>query len=456
MGQQVIQTALGAADDAPIAGAKINANFNDLYSAGLAFDASARTLANSASVGATNAVTVATTAQTTANAATTNDQADQRLFESYLFNGPFVFHQDGSNDDAPALNYAINQIGSDGKFHSVRLPSGMKTILLNSNNSTFASSTLCTHGAMIQIPFNVGLDLNHCTLNAGNNTSVFGGSLCSAMILMFPNPASNGVINDYGGSYGYCQVVNLENGRLSSTTNFSGGFGTAALVIDNPNAGSATGGGSRFTIQNMFFDQCGHNMVALGNSTYLGRFLNCEFFGWFKGVTLAGAGYAIYNPTGTSNVDEHTRITDCEFYNGGVCLGSAAEELTLHGDSFDYNRMAIQLLGGAVGFPHAITGTCNHIELGLQNTHYDATAYYVDMGAQGAWNVNLFGGMVYVNPAAPWNTGNTITAIFNSGTAGVAAPFGMALLWINRTLNGATYYNAGATTHLVVDGVNVI
>ena len=336
--------------------------------------------------------------------------SDQRTFETYLSQYGATFN--GSSDDAPAIQSAVNALAADNKDHNITFPSGNLTAAIKSNTATIygLNTGAGTDAAGIAVPSNVSIDFNQCTLA--------GAGLSGAVIAFTGNSA-------FANSYGRNRI-NYRNGIFTATA------GCNSLVVIRNSAGDA--GPAREVFSNMFFTAgTSQHLVLVGENTYVCTFRECDFRG--------GALDQFARVGSLTNEGELYRFVSSSFFNcqtaSAIALKLDNMDTVFAGCSFDYNAQHFQM-NAAVA---TLLGC--HVEFNKIAAYYPASnGYQVQFtsGFSSSWM--MYGGKIQVGGGS----GNTLAGIFDPSTKGDAAPFGIVLNQVQRNLNGLTLNNASGTT----------
>lgn len=341
---------------------------------------------------------------------TTLSGADQRNFESYLNINGATFN--GTSDDAPAIQAAINSIAADNKDHFLTFPSGGLTAAIKSNTSTIygLNTGSGTDAAGIAVPSNVSINFNGATL---------AGSGLSGSVIAFTGNAA------FANSYGRDRI-RYSQGTITATS------GCNALVTIRNSA--ADTGPAREIFTNMFFTAgTAQHLVLVGENTYICNFRECDFRG--------GAQDQFARIGSLTNQGELYRFTNSTFFNcqtaNSIAIKLDNMDTIFSGCSFDFNAQHFQL-NSAIA---TLVGC--HIEQNALATYYPASnGYQVVLTPGFSSSLMMYGGKIQVGGGS----GNTLAGIFNTNTKGDGAPFGIVLNQVQRVLNSIPLNNAAETT----------
>lgn len=355
---------------------------------------------------------------------------DQANFEQQLSAKGAVFN--GTSDDAPAIQAALNSIGADNKFHNVVLPSGGLSATIGSvNTCTYADAISGSPpNCGIQIPSNVGVDFNftQLTVNAAGLAAI-GTAGCAIALV-----GNSGITNAYP-----IHMLKWQRGIISG-----GGVGFA-LIMGNS---IADRGPDRSTWENMRFTGALAG-IDIGKTTYAIKFLNCNIG--------ASPGTASLNPLihiNSTLSGEAITLTGCTLQadtQGQTVCGIqqiTQSDVFCFGCSFDFLACAVQQNSTA-------PLSCNlfgcHLELqqaGLAyNGQFGSLGYLQINGNAAPQAINMYGGTIQVDAGG---TGTNIPYICNPATTTAGAPYGITLDRVQRTLqSGTVINNAGATGRFV-------
>lgn len=343
-------------------------------------------------------------------APTLSSSADQIAFELYLSVNGATFN--GSSDDAAAIQSAINALAADNKDHNVTFPAGGLTAAIKSNTATIygLNTGSGTDAAGIAIPSNVSVDFNQCTLS--------GSGLSGSVVAFVGN-------TNFANSYGRCRI-NYKNLILTAAS------GCNSLAVIRNSAGDT--GPAREIFSNIFLTAgSAQHLVLTGENTYICTFRECDFRG--------GAQDQFARIGSLTNQGELYRFASCSFFNCQAANAIAVKldnmDAEFSGCSFDYNAQHFQL-NSAIA---TLLGC--HIEQNANAAYYPASnGYQVVLTSGFSSSLMMYGGKILVGGGS----GNALAGIFNTNTKGDAAPFGIVLNQVQRTLNAIPLNNAAATT----------
>lgn len=347
----------------------------------------------------------------------------QREFERLLSIGGAVFN--GTSDDGPGIQYALDNISADGKFKRIGFPdSGLESAINSANGSMNAAGIF---GGIV-IPTTVSMDFNGATIKStGINGSTF---------LIGVKGKAGSIDPPRGNLKTVIKNADLiaENVSIGGVLYMDGQADTSAaalLTYKNLNMrGSSSQGG----------------LVGYGGNGYLNRFYDCGF------STVSPGAAAFQGPMFGSNAGECFNFTSCVFYN---CVAGAGPVIYLNtsssgidynffGCSFDYNNLR-QLVGFAAQFTTMRVSLYGcHIE-DAQKSSSPHPMFVIPAGSPNA-AINMFGGEIDLFSVG---TGTSPSYLMDAGATGASAPNGITLDRVARRIASIPLANAAATGRFV-------
>lgn len=357
--------------------------------------------------------------------------ADQLAFERALSANGASFN--GTSDDAPAIQAAINAIGNDAKLHFVSLPgNGLTGVIGSVNTCSFADPVYSPQpNAGLILPCNVVLDLRGGSLSVNSA----GASAIGA----------NGVALQIAGSTHLSaglQVLQLTSVRTGNGTIDGGGVGYVLWMADNTDArGPAYLSLVGLNAQNASY------ALKLGSNTYLNAFYDCRFAGSVNDVqcfanTNGGECFSFYHCTFDNENSSNSGAI-------GLNITGGFTDVFCYGCSFDFLGQAVYVNAGSGAVCSADLIGC-HFEFNKAQTNWNGSSSYLQVagvaGAQLA--INLHGGTIQQDGGG---SGTQLPFICDAGTAGLSAPSGISLDRVKRTLQGGTALSNPSETSRFVD-----
>jgi hypothetical protein len=356
--------------------------------------------------------------------------SDQLAFERLLSVNGAVFN--GTTDDAPAVQAAIDTLGSDNKLHGVALPPGLTQLTIGSVNTCSyidqisSGSNLSNSNIGIVIPSNVALDLSKNTVQVSAAGATAIGSTGAAVAIGGNSSITNSQdmhLQQYG------------NGLIRAN-----GVKWALYIGNNV----ADHGPARIVFKRLRVKN-GLNGIGVEKNTYILKHYDCYF------SCTSGADYLI--TAASFNTGEAMAFFGCTFdsesaASDGLEIG-AQSDVYLYGCSFDYLRRAIDLNGSGAIIKVNAYGC--HFEFYSTNPAWSSSTGYCQVSsASGASQaINLFGGQFYQSTNGLGGT--QLPYCFRPGNTGATAPYGITLDRVDRTLRSGTVINNASDTGRFVD-----
>ena len=349
---------------------------------------------------------------------------DQLVFERALSSNGATFN--GTADDAPALQASLNSLGADNKLHKVSLESGaLQGVIGSVNTCPYASSVGATNCGL-QIPANVALDFNLATLTV----SAVGG------VAIGSNGAAVAIVGNSGLSNSFSLVpITYKDGFIVGVSSIS-----YALLLRNT---AADTGPARTTFNRMTITGS-YNGVWSESNSYLVTFNRCRLkSNGGNSFHMAGSG-----TNGGENINFFATTFDSQSTAGsaGIRINTPPggfTSISCHACSFDFNTQAVRIDSGSTGTTaiglHGCHLECRKLQAGFPGT---LGAYVKISDTATLSNILMVGGDILVDNSG---SGNTLAYMFDSGNTASAAPYGISLYGVSRTLNGVSLYNPAST-----------
>lgn len=312
---------------------------------------------------------------------------------------------DGTTDDAPAIQAALDAIAADGKFHQVRMPD----VALQASLGSLAGGSHNSITSCLALPVNVAVDFRGMSL-LRNNAVAAGHSVLRTKSGLAVTP-----------SYGQNRAVYERFAIVGRQDD------DYAIHLGAP----TDNGAPRVCFRDAYVFNTFHG-IQLGSNSYLQKFQNVEFNG------LGGNAFGDWSAT--VNSGENVTFYGCAFYNGNQhAINVARSFLNFFGCSFDYNIGVVDMQPAAGAWVSANFIGC-HFEQNDQDARYSAVSannVAFRIGANGTKaKIVVTGGELVVVAG----TGNQLGFVFDPGNTGVGAgsQYGISVKGLWRDLGGRT------------------